>query len=158
MLGTHHNTTVRGVSAVETVVGVSLIALVLIFSAQAITLFLRSGASAVDRTKALYLTEELLESARFVSDKDWSDFEDLALDTDLYVMRNGTNMSIITSSQTIDGFTPRFRLYAVRRDAVSDDIVSSGGVVDSGTRLMIATTTFGGESVSLSQYVMDMSP
>ena len=147
-----------GISAIEAVIGISLLALVLLFSIDTIGRFVRTGAATVEKTQALYLTEEMLEAVKFIRDTRWATFQSLSLNQDLYITRSGSTMSITTTPQPIDVFTPRFRLYAVYRDAVSDDIVATGGVLDPKTRLMVASTTWSGGEVALSQYVTDFTP
>ncbi len=148
----------RGVSAVETVVGISLIALVLLFSISTVSQFVKSGSTRLTETQGLYLTEETLESARAVADLSWGKFVALPLNTDLYIARSTTTVSATTTVQTVSGFTSVFRLFAVNRDAVTNDIVTSGGSADSGTRLISATTTWSGGSFTLTSYMTDLSP
>lgn len=145
-----------GFGLVEVVVGVSLLTLVLVYTFSASATFLSAGRLETERTQALYLTEETLESVRFVRDTNWTSFQALPLNTNLYIARAGS-ITATTAPQTVGVFTPVFRLYAVNRDASTKDIVTSGGAVDTGTRFITATTTWSKGSVALSTYVADIS-
>jgi len=52
----------KGVSAIEAVVGVSIAAMVVLFTTNAIVLFVSEGLKTADRTRALFLAEEGLEA------------------------------------------------------------------------------------------------
>ena len=148
----------RGFGAIEIVVGASLISVVLFLSLDVMTRFLKTGSSQVERTKALYLTEETLESVRFVRDADWVSFEALPLSTNLYIVWSGSGAVATITPQVIGTFTPVFQIFAVKRDASTKDIVSSGGVVDTKTRFITASTTWASGGITLSTYLADISP
>lgn len=146
---------VRGVSAVETIIGISLLVTVILFSIQAITDFMTTGRNQAARAQALFLTEEALEGVRFIRDDDWTAFAPPALpvDTDLYLHIDAANYVLSTTATSTEGFTTVIRLYEVRRDNATNDVVQSGGSVDTETVFMTATTTWSGGTTALSQYL-----
>lgn len=148
----------RGVSAIEAVIGISLMATVVLFTVFAVTRFVSIGKDQVARTQALYLTEEVMEAGRYYRDASWSTFFALPHNSNLYAQITSGAITLTATPQTVEGFTTIFRLYDVRRDTTTKDIVASGGTVDTQTLLMIATTTWNGQSIVLAQYLTDLTP
>lgn len=153
-----------GITAIETIVGVTLIAVVLLFTINAVTQFLSFGRQQVDRTQALYLAEQTLESVRFVRDSGWSNISGLSNGTTYYVAIGTSTIRATTTPQTLNGLTPYFKLSSVYRTNADNDIVAStSGVsksVDANTRLVEATVAYGTSSstVTLSEYLTNLLP
>jgi len=88
-------------------------------------LYLKVALSNGSVVKAAYLAEEGVENIRFLRDVSWS-----------------ANISGLTStSTTIENFYRTVTLSAVYRDANSD-IVSSGGMLDSNTKLVVSNVSW----------------
>ncbi|MEN9621804.1 MAG: hypothetical protein RLZZ67_238 [Candidatus Parcubacteria bacterium] len=96
------------------------------------------------------LAEEGLEAVRFVKGSGWSNLSSLPLNTPRYFTLATSSWSVTTTPEIIDGlFYRSFKLNQVSRDG-NDDIVPSGGTIDSNTffaeasvswRVRNATTT-----------------
>lgn len=157
-------TSARGVSAVETVIGVSLIAVVLLFSMSAVAQFVSFGRDQVEKTRALYLAQGTLEATRLIRDGSWGTFSGLTLNTTYYVAYSSTTVSATTVPQVFDGLTPRFKVMSVYRASANSDIVAStsgvGKSVDPFTKHIEATVPYGtdGAVITLSQYLADIAP
>jgi len=113
----------------------------------------------VEKTQASYLLEEGVEAVKTVRDANWSNISSLTNGTTYYLSWNGTNWVISTTPSVIDSFTRTIVFDAVSRDA-NDDIVSSGGTVDSRTRKATVTVTWtpksGVQSETLVFYLSDI--
>jgi len=148
----------RGIVAAEIVISVALVATILLYSIDAVSRFLKTGSGHTAQVQAVYITEGTLESVRFIRDAGWSAFQALPLNTDLYVAYGSSTITATTTPQLEGVYSSVFRISGVSRDATTKDIVSSGGTNDTGTRLVIATTTWTGGAVSLVTYLAQISP
>jgi len=82
------------------------------------------------------LAEEGLEAARYVKGSGWSNLSIIPTDTTRYFALATSSWGVTTTPEIVDGvFYRSFKLYQVARN-ISDDIVSSGGTVDSNTFLV----------------------
>lgn len=85
--------------------------------------------------KAELLAEEGLEAIRLIKGNGWSGLSALTPGNTYYFDLATSTWGVTTTPEVIDGeFYRSFRSYSVSRDA-SDNIVTSGGVIDSGTLL-----------------------
>lgn len=85
------------------------------------------------------LLSESLEAVRAVRDHAWTNLSSLTLGANYYPVISGNAWTLSgTDPGPIDGFTRWITLSSVRRDG-SDNIVLSGGTVDSGTLLVTST-------------------
>jgi Tfp pilus assembly protein PilV len=110
--------------------------------------------------QASFLLEEGAEAVRIVRDNSWSNISSLTSGTNYYPSFSGGTWTLSTIPNTIDIFTRTVNVQDVNRDNTTHDIVSSGGTLDSGTKLMTITVSWneGGQSLSktLSFYVMNI--
>ncbi len=127
----------HGVSLVEVLVGVSIVATMLVVIGYAINSYVAARAALLNNTKATYLAEEGLEIIRAVRDNDWTTIDALPTNTPRYLSVSTTTFAIVTTPEVIDGqFYRTFTVRPVYRNA-SDDIVASttaGASVDDGSR------------------------
>lgn len=146
----------RGITIVEALVGLSILAVVLVFIVQTQTIFFASSGRALDVTQATYLAEEGQEFVRYLRDEDWAQLSGLANDTDHYFDVDAANISITTTPEVVnDTFTRSFSLSSLERD-VNDDFVESGGTSDGGGRVVTVTISWEGESISLTSLVTNI--
>lgn len=139
--------TSRGISLVEVVVGVTLLALVVVVVLHSMTLFLAARGEIMQKTKALYLAEEGLEILRYLRDEDWNVLSsELSVDTPYYLVASSTFVGTTTQPELIDGVYLRtFELKEVYRNNSSDDIVAStsgSNYVDAGSREVVMRVGF----------------
>lgn len=147
MYGMHE----RGITIVEVIIGVAIAGLVIVFISHTITLFLVSSGATLQKTKALYLAEEGLEIMRYLRDEDWSTIDDeLSNGTTYYLSVATSTLGTTTVPEVIDGiYTRSFELSEVRRDNATDDIVSSGGSVDGGSRWVTFFVSYDSATVTM---------
>lgn len=146
-----------GLSLVEVVIGVAMVATILVVVTQLISLYLITVKSTQDTLVASYQTEATLEAARFVRDNDWTTFTSLPIDTALYLERATGSVAFVSTNPTPDAtYQTELHVRSVYRDVVSHDLRSStdsGTYLDSEARLAEAYTDKDGESILSHQMV-----
>lgn len=153
----------RGVTLIEVVIGVSIAALVLVFTTHALMQFVNVGRDVSEKTAALYLAEEGLELIRFERDEAWSEISGLSTASTHYLNATTTGVAITNSPETIDGFSRSFRIQNVYRNSSTDDIVASttaGSVADTSAKYITVTVSWasGAKSVSLTSILANLDP
>ncbi len=143
----------RGISLIEVLIGVSLFAVVVVFTANALGLFFANATVVREHTKANLLAVEGQEMVRGIRDLNWNTLEALTIGTSYYLDIDPTTLALGTTPEVIDStFTRTVTLANAYRNA-DDDLVAStapGATIDAGSRLVTVTVTWGsGESVSL---------
>ena len=107
-----------------------------------------------------FLLEEGAEAVRIVRDNAWSNISGLTVGTNYYPTFSGGTWTLSTTANTVGIFTRQVVLLSVNRDSTTDDIVTSGGVVDDGTKLVTITVSWqeGATTISreLSFYLTDI--
>ena len=150
----------RGVSGVEMLIGISLAALVLVFTTHAIVRYVNVGSDISDKTVALYLAEEQLELVRYVRDEAWTNISTLTNGTTYYIDIGPASISITSTPQPIGQYQRGFFVKDVYRNS-DDDIVASttpGSTADADTKYVTSFVTWGSSSstVSLTSIVADI--
>ena len=152
----------RGFGIVEVVVGMAIISA----SFVALTGIARFSLNVIDQAnlnlRAVFLLSEGIEAVHLNRDESWTNkIAPLSNGTAYYLSYSSGRWSVTATPQpNIDGvFTRTVTLYEVRRDG-SDNIVASGGSVDSKTRKVTARATWSylGRSYdeSVSAYITDL--
>lgn len=133
-------------------VAASIIATVLMLLLGSISNSVEASQRSLERTQASYLLEEGAEAVRSIRDTSWATIAALTNGTTYYLSWSGTAWSLTTTPSTVDAFTRTVVLSAVSRDS-TDDIVESGGTLDTDTRKVVITTTWSAQSASRSENV-----
>lgn len=154
------NSSQRGVSLVEVVIGTAVLLLIFTGLIASYTLFVSSGFTTLRAIQAAYLLEEGIEAAGTLRDYGWTaNIAPLSAGTPYYFSWQGNRWITTSASSTIDNtFTRSVVFDPVYRD-VSDNIAGSG-TMDSGTKKVTvvvrwqnaATTT----SRTLSTYLTNL--
>ena len=153
----------RGVTAVEVAIGVSIAALVLIFTTNVIMLFVNANRTVGEKTKALYLNEDGIELLRYLRDGSWSTLGGLSENTTYYLSVTPSSVNVTSVPQTVDEYTRSFRISNVYRSNTTDDIVASttgGAVADTSSKYITMTTTGGTptSTISLMTILTEIDP
>lgn len=153
----------RGFAAVETVVGVALAAMILIFATNAIALFINTGRTISEKTKALYLAEEGLELVRFVRDESWNNISALSTSGTHYLNVTPTLITTTATPEYVDGYKRSFTVQNVYRNTSTNDIVASttaGSVADTNAKYVTVNVVWGTPTttVSLTSILTDLTP
>ena len=127
----------NGMGILEAVVGIAIIVGVVIGLVNIFHNLVAVADDSLESLQAAFLLEEGAEVARLWRDQGWVNMSGLTVGADYFYNFNGSNWATSSANQFIDGrYDRRFRLTAVNRDATTQDIVTSGGVVDVNTKLV----------------------
>ena len=129
----------RGFLLVEVVLGIGMFTLFLISISAYFQKALEVSRDTTRHIQAGFLLEEGIESVKFLRDQGWSaNIATLAPATTYYLYWSGTTWEATTTPQTIENiFTRSFTIADARRDATSNDFVSSGGYNDVGSKKLL---------------------
>ena len=97
---------------------------------------------AFNSSQAGFLLEEGAEAVRILRDNAWSNISALTVGTTYYPTFTGGTWTMSTTPNTVGSFTRTVVVASVNRDSSTKDIVSSGGSVDSGTKLVTVTVSW----------------
>lgn len=123
---------------VEIIVVVAVVMTAFTAILQLFKLQLESERGKREELQAYALTAESLEAVRAIRDDAWTNLSSLTLGADYYPVISGSAWTLsIADPGPTDGFTRWVVLSSVQRNG-SDNIVPSGGSVDSGTLLVTA--------------------
>jgi len=126
---------------IEIIVAATVGIAILLAAATYLNFSLRVAAEDINQVEALYFAKSSLEQARAVRDEEYSGNKNYGYEN-LYSLTFGNpyhfeaDISIppkwiaVSGSETIGRYAIQFIVSDVYRDAISDDIVSSGGVLD----------------------------
>ena len=129
----------RGFGLIEIVIGGAILATVFVAVSAYYQQSLVISRSTAHLTQASFLLEEGIEVAKIFRDTSWTNISAPVTGSSYYLTFNGTSWATSTTNTYIDGvFERKIVLSDVYRDA-NDDIVSPGGVLDTGTRKATVT-------------------
>lgn len=155
----HYRLNNKGFFLIEVVVAAAVIATVLILLLGSVQNSVEASQRSLERTQASYLLEEGAEAVKSIRDGAWTTISALTNGTTYYLSWSGSAWSLTTTASAVDGFTRTVVFAAVNRNS-NDDIVTSGGTLDSGTRKVTITTSWTAASTakseSMSLYITDI--
>lgn len=145
---------------VEVLIAVSIIT-VSVLAAMAVTQkSVYVSRQAFHTAQAGFLLEEGAEAMRILRDNGWTNISSLTADADYYPAFSGGTWILSVMPNTVDIFTRIVSVSNVNRDNTTKDIVSSGGTLDNGTKLITITVSWleGGVTVTktLQFYLTDI--
>ena len=142
-------TQTKGVTIVEILVGVSLLALIVVFITHTLNLYFSTGTLLQEKTRASYLAYEGQEIMRYIRDEDWTVVSALTLDTTHYFDVGAATMTTTATPELIDGtYTRSVIVHNTYRDA-NDDLVASttvGASIDTGGRIVVTKVQWGADN------------
>lgn len=146
--------------AVETIIAVSIITISILSIMSVAQKSISLSYQSLHTVQASFLLEEGAEAVRIVRDNSWDNISALNINTDYYFLFTDDTWTLSSTPNTLDRFTRKVKIFNVNRDNTTQDIVSTGGTNDSGTKLFIVTVSWseGGTIVSksLSFYLTDL--
>jgi Tfp pilus assembly protein PilV len=148
-----HHLRTRGISAVEIIIGVAILAALVVAAALILGLFVRSATTAQERTTAIYHAEAGLEYLRHLRSQNWTNISTLTTEVAYGFAVSTTTLAIAPSPDIIDGYYTRsFTLTALSRDASGDIVPSTtpSATVDPDSYYMTVQVSYGSADVSLS--------
>lgn len=129
----------RGFGLVEIIVGSAIVAVVMLAVSSYYQSALKVSRSTAHLTQASFLLEEGIEIAHMFRNDGWANISTPADNTTYYLTFTNGKWATTTTNTFIDGvYERKLTLNDVYRDA-SDDIVTSGGTLDTGIRKAMIT-------------------
>ncbi|MFA6386716.1 MAG: prepilin-type N-terminal cleavage/methylation domain-containing protein [Candidatus Paceibacterota bacterium] len=156
------NKKILGFTLVEVLVACSIISLSMFALMQTAENGIRLSNEALTKSQASLLLEEGAESVKLIRDSSWTTIANLNLNTPYHLFFNTTtkvwelnasttNLSGCIPSYPIDGvFNRTVTFSSVGRDA-NDEILASGGTIDTGTKKVIIVVTWNSQKVLISK-------
>ena len=127
---------------VEIIVAASII-VISVLAAMAVTAkSIAFSHRAVHSAQATFLLEEGAEATRIFRDNAWSNISGLTVGINYYPVYSGGTWTFPTEVSTVGIFTRTMTIANVNRDNTTADIVSSGGTLDAGTKLITITVSW----------------
>ena len=125
----------KGSALVEVLVAASILSAVSLAFLGAFSVLVRFHERDTFSVKGSLLAEEGLEALRLIKSSGWSALSSIPTGQARYFALGTSTWGVTTTPEVIDGmFYRSFKIYSVSRNT-DDDIVSSGGTVDSNTLL-----------------------
>ena len=155
----YFNKTDSGFFLIEVVVATALTATIIIFLLGLVQDTVKISQASLERTQASYLLEEGQEAVKTIRDDAWTNISSVGNGVTQYLSWNGSKWTFSSTDSPIDNFSRSVVFEAVSRDA-NDDIVTTGGTVDTRTRKVTVTvswnTSSGAKTESLVFYIADI--
>jgi len=153
-----HKKTTNGFFLVEVLVATAVIGTVLVVLIGAVSNSVAISRLALERTQASYLLEEGAEAMKSIRDNAWTSITGLTMGTTYYLSWSGSIWTTTTTASKIGNFTRTVVCQNVSRDS-NNDIVTSGGTNDTGTKKCTITVTWpsynGTITETLAEYITD---
>ncbi len=132
----------QGFLLVEVVVAFSIITISVIAAMEVAQKSIAIGRQAFHTTQAGFLLEEGGEAVRVLRDNVWTNISLLVNGTTYYPTFAGGTWTLSTTFSRVGIFTRTVSIASVSRDNTTQDIVSSGGGDDPGTKLVTVTVSW----------------
>lgn len=150
----------KGSMMVEVLVAVAIITIAVLSATGVAQKSVSIARQSTHHLQAAVLLEEGAEAVRVMRDNAWTNISSLTAGTTYYPTFSGGTWTLSTTPNTVDNFTRTVVVSNVNRDSVSGDIVTSGGVLDTGTRLVTVTLNWNEgvntQTKTLSFYITDL--
>lgn len=153
----------KGSMSIEILVAVTIVTVAVLAATAVSNKSVAIARQSTSYAQASFLLEEGAEAVRSIRDDVWTLIYDAEVGVNRYLLFSGNEWSIVTdinSSTPTGRFTRVVNFNYVNRDDTSGDIVTSGGTLDQGTRLVTIRVGWdeGGVSKSkeLSFYLTDL--
>ena len=154
--------TTQGFGVVEIIVAISIISLTVVGLFNATVVSFQTISDNTKRIQATFLLEETIEVLKVLRDQSWAvRIATVSTNTDQFLTFNGTQWRTTNDNIFIDDiFERKFQITDVYRDS-NDDIVSSGGTLDSNTKKVTSSVAWASRSgtttISASTYITNLS-
>lgn len=129
----------KGFMVVEVLLAASIITVSILAATAVAQKSIYVSRQAFHATQANFLLEEGAEAVRILRDNAWSNISNLTIGSNYYPTFSGGTWSLSSTANTVGIFTRRVSMANVNRDNTTKDIVSSGGTLDVGTKLVTVT-------------------
>ena len=127
----------KGISLVEVIIASSIIAVSMIYISNVYGNFLALSVENTDRVQAAFLLDEGVEAIKTMRGYSWSSIASSTASSTYYLTWQNSRWQSTTTSALIDSkFTRNYTVSNVYRDSSTLNIVSSGGVLNTDSKLI----------------------
>lgn len=157
---TKRNCSLKGFGLLEILIASAIVSMAMVSLSFVFVLSQRMTARSGELMRANFIAEEGIEAMRFLRDKSWSaNMATLAEGTTYYISLSTTTSSWSMGTSNlgnIDGvFNRTIQVQSVMRNG-SDDIVLSGGTIDTNTLKIISNVSWSSGSASAETYLSNI--
>lgn len=150
----------KGFGLIEIIIGSTILTISLIAISTYFQKSLQLNQDSDKLVRASFLLEEGMEVVKFFRDTSWLNISGLTAGASYYLQFDGIKWATTSSNIFVDGiFERKLVIDNVARDS-NDDIVSSGGTDDSGTKKVIVLVSWFGRTgtttKSISMYITNI--
>lgn len=144
----------RGFTVIEIIVVVTIAALAFVSLIGLYGYSIKALAQNKNSDQALGLATEALEIIRLMRDGSWDNLANLSVDTGYHPLKSGlpAGWTLAAGAESIGIFSRKVVLGNVYRDD-NANIVASGGTLDSQTKKITVTVSWGSRDLSLITYL-----
>lgn len=126
---------------VEVLIATSIITVSILVATTVAQKSIYVSRQAFHTTQAAFLLEEGAEAVRIVRDNGWANISNLTVGANYYPTFSSNTWILSDVANTMGIFNRTVTVANVNRDG-EDDIISSGGVLDPGTKLITVTVSW----------------
>lgn len=127
----------KGISLVEVIIASAVISLSMIYISNVYGNFLSLSIDNTDKVQAVFLLDEGVEAIKTMRGYSWASIASSTVGSTYYLTWQNSRWQSTTTANTIDSkFTRKYTVSNVYRDAATLNIVTSGGVLNSDTKLI----------------------
>lgn len=144
----------------ELLIGVAIITVIITISAQAVYVSLISNKKSGEKDQAVAILKETIDATRAVTESRWQDLYALSKGgTHYYPTLSNGAWTLVAGDEVINGTNAQFTRYVtidnVSRDTTTRAIETAYNASrdDAGTQKITAVVTWGGNTLSASEYV-----
>ncbi len=154
----------KGFGLIEIIIAATISIIVFLAAILYLNFSLKIAAEDINKMEALYFAKSSLEQARSIRDEDWTIIDTLNRSDEYHFEADAFSPPKwvpVSGSETVGRYTLQFVLSDVYRNAVSDDIVSSGGILDTETIKITSSVSYltrnGTKQIKLHEYLTNFN-
>lgn len=135
----------EGFGLIEIIIAATIGIAVLLAAATYLNFSLRVAMEDINQIEALYFAKSSLEQARAVRDEDWENINALVRGDEYYFeadISSPPKWIAVPGNKTVSRYVIQVVLSDVYRDAVSNNIISEGGVLDPETLKITSNVSY----------------
>lgn len=142
----------NGFTVIEILIVISIAGLALASLMHLYTISIKTLNQNENKIKALNLATESLEITRAVRDESWNNIASLSAGAEYYPAKSDQKWTLVQGIEKQDIFSRKIIFEDVYRDT-NDNIVESGGNLDSNTKKVTSTVFWPNQNINLVIYI-----
>ena len=127
----------KGISLIEVIIASAIISVSMIYISNVYTNFLTLSLENTAKVQAVFILDEGVEALKTMRNYSWSQIASTTVATDYYLVWQNARWQATTTKVIIDNtFVRKFIVSPVNRDAATLNIVQTGGLPNSDTKII----------------------